>query len=304
MEFDPANPAAYVASGTPRKTLQCIHQVSGFINFTKEHLNAIASTEWEGFTVVILNKSIQLFDMANFDVHSHNGDNLIATSSFVLDDDSEDGSDRDFVEEATFEVGTNRRSQSSDPLLFFTGRRRDLFSFTGALTLDGDQGGQRKPRLIGVWTAEYYFSGSDDDDDKSELFPKLPTAVRSKVGHSFGHVLQVVRSREREDRPLEFLILSWSKQTLKRFGEQHLSSLTVPTKMDSSGLPLLQFLTSFDFDDAAGLVVVGTSRGDLCLVRFVSESSWATGALETSLPQLGNRVPNISKVCSGTCRLY
>lgn len=305
MAVGPAHTVAHVAFGVPRKTYYCAHQAYSFIDFAKAHLNAIASTEWEGFTVVILNKSIQIFNRANIDEGPHSGDALTAISSFILGFDAEGDGDRDFVEEATFEVGTNRRSQSGAPLLLFSGRRRDLFSFTGALTLERGGGGQRKPRLVGVWTAEYYITDGDvDDEDKSELFPKLPIAVRTKVGHSFGYVLQVVQSGESEDRPLELLILSWSKQTFKRFGEQHLSSLIVPSKVDGSGLPLLQFLTCVDFDDAAGLIVAGTSRGDLCLVRFLSETSWAAGALQTSLPKLRNSVPNVSKVRNGTGTVY
>ena len=41
-----------------------------------------------------------------------------------------------------------------------------------------------------------------------------------------------------------------------------------PVEVQSAGLPLLQFLSAMDFDDAAGILAAGTSRGEICLLSF------------------------------------
>ncbi|KLO15559.1 hypothetical protein SCHPADRAFT_938666 [Schizopora paradoxa] len=252
------------------------------------HANAIAATEWEGFVIVITNKSIQLFDMET----SHNGDSIAAMLSFSLDLHVEDEYDGDFVEEASFEAKVNRKSQSGAPLLLFTGRRRDSYSFTGALMMNRGKGGERVPILLEARVQTLHDVGRESQTPSREL---SIAAMQSVVGHSFGYVLQVIFSKGDEQHPLEFLILSWSKQTRSRDIDQHLSTLQVSAKMDSEGFPVLHFLTSIDFDDAAGLIVFGTSRGELCLVRFLPENLWIAGALETSLPTLQNSAISLSK---------
>ena len=109
----------------------------------KGHVNAIAATEWEGFAVIIMNKSIQIFNVSNLVENAKGSDVLTATTSFNLDIDPEDENESDFVEEATFEFGTSRRGQCGTPLLLFTGRRRDLYSFTGTLALNRAEDGGR-----------------------------------------------------------------------------------------------------------------------------------------------------------------
>jgi len=39
----------------------------------------------------------------------------------------------------------------------------------------------------------------------------------------------------------------------------------------ASELPLLQFATASDFDDATGLLVLSTSKGNLCTADFVAD---------------------------------
>ncbi|KLO15558.1 hypothetical protein SCHPADRAFT_995808 [Schizopora paradoxa] len=243
------------------------------------HVNAIASTEWEGFIVVITNRSLQLYDLTNLDLHD--GNTLKATRSFNLKFDP-DG-DRKFVEEASFEIKANK-SCSGFPLLFFSGRQRNFQSFTGALILEKGKSGERKPRLV----------ESSGGHGPRILF-ELPLAVRSIMGHSFGHILKVIKSDGPEDRPIELLVVSWSKYVSDSPSKQCLSRLTVPTKVHNDGLPMLHFLTSIDFDDAAGIIAMGTSRGDLCLVRFLPDNSWAVDALETSLLKLRNSNSTLSK---------
>ncbi|KLO15561.1 hypothetical protein SCHPADRAFT_902327 [Schizopora paradoxa] len=257
------------------------------------HVNAIASTEWEDFIVVITNKSLQLFDATNLDGLLPDSDILKATTFFILEFGSR--GDRNFVEEASFEIKTNRRARSGNPLLLFTGRRRDLHSFTGALLLEKGEGGERKLRLVEARVANYYDFTRNGDESDSTLCSPLSVAMRSTVGHSYGHVLQVVQSEGPEDRPVELLIVSWSKGVFDYPDEQRLSNLIVPAKVDNDGLPMLDFLTSIDFDDAAGLIAMGTSRGDVCFIRFLPDNSWATDALETSLPKLQNNGSTISK---------
>ena len=239
---------------------------------------------------MITNNSVQLFDVMNL----QDGDTLKAMASFIFEFGSE--TDRNFVEEASFEVKSKRRTRSGDPLLLFTGRRRNLHSFTGALLLEKGKSGERKPRLVEARVANYYdFTRSGDESGPTPRSPRS-ISMRSTVGHSSGHVLQVVRSVESGDRPIELLIVSWSKDESDYPNEERLSNLTNPTKVDNDGLPMLNFLTSIDFDDAAGLIALGTSRGDVCLVRFLPDNSWVSGALETSLPTLQNNDLIISKV--------
>lgn len=243
---------------------------------------------------MILNKSIHVFQTPDLDGSPNSSGTLIAVSSFALDFGTGIDSDSNFVEEASFEAGVPRNFRGS-PLLLFAGRRRDFFSFTGALILDREEGGQPKARLVDVRTADYYRNG----DEHISLFPKYPQALQSIMGHSFGYVLQIVESVADESPPLEIHVMSWSKQASANPADAHLSTFTSPSKLDGNDTPLLHFLTCLDFDDAAGLIALGTSRGDLCVVRYLPESCWAIGALTTYLPKLRNSEAIISKVrCS------
>ncbi len=65
--------------------------------------------------------------------------------------------------------------------------------------------GQPKPLLVRVCVADYWNgigedNGADNDNDK------MPFALQSTVGDSFGHILQVVESRVDEDRLLSSLV--------------------------------------------------------------------------------------------------
>ncbi len=70
----------------------------------------------------------------------------------------------------------------------------------------------------------------------------------------------------------------------------------------ADNLPMMRFTTSLDFDNAAGLIVLGTSKGDLCVVEFVTNTPRKFEILG-SLPPLDNldMHEELSKVsCSST----
>jgi len=66
--------------------------------------------------------------------------------------------------------------------------------------------GQPKPLLVRVCVADYYGNGIGGEDNGTDNDnDKMPLALQSTVGHSFGHILQVVESRVDEERLFEFL---------------------------------------------------------------------------------------------------
>ncbi|TDL27893.1 hypothetical protein BD410DRAFT_781809 [Rickenella mellea] len=53
------------------------------------------------------------------------------------------------------------------------------------------------------------------------------------------------------------------------------------------GLPLTHFWPSFDFDDARGILLMGTSRGDLCVARFTDDVTLLNpGCIFDNIPDL------------------
>ena len=63
------------------------------------------------------------------------------------------------------------------------------------------------------------------------------------------------------------------------------------------GFPLLALVTGMDFEDTAGDILLGTSRGELCLVRFLAPGLLTPGRVLDGLP-VSNRkhINSLSKV--------
>lgn len=62
----------------------------------------------------------------------------------------------------------------------------------------------------------------------------------------------------------------------------HKSIATLPTR----GLPLLHNTTALDFDDGVGLLVIGTSTGELCFRRYLSSNAITPGSIVDDLPDI------------------
>ncbi|TDL19722.1 hypothetical protein BD410DRAFT_841879 [Rickenella mellea] len=55
-------------------------------------------------------------------------------------------------------------------------------------------------------------------------------------------------------------------------------------------LPFLHFWPCIDFDDSRGVLIIGTSRGDLCISRFVPPDTLPAESVVDDLPQLATQV--------------
>lgn len=54
--------------------------------------------------------------------------------------------------------------------------------------------------------------------------------------------------------------------------------------ISAPNLPILDLTTAMDFDDAAGVILLGSCRGEVSVIQFVSRSSMAPGSLLDNLP--------------------
>jgi len=56
--------------------------------------------------------------------------------------------------------------------------------------------------------------------------------------------------------------------------------------LSTSGLPVLDSTTTMDFDDAAGVILLGSCRGEICVIQFSFTNSHARGSLIDDLPSV------------------
>ncbi len=61
------------------------------------------------------------------------------------------------------------------------------------------------------------------------------------------------------------------------------------------GLPILDLVTTIDFDDAAGVILLGSCRGQISLVQF-DESLQKKGGLLDDLPAVRRGSPDVPRV--------
>ncbi|TDL19720.1 hypothetical protein BD410DRAFT_791869 [Rickenella mellea] len=68
--------------------------------------------------------------------------------------------------------------------------------------------------------------------------------------------------------------------------------------LPDANLPFLHFWPCFDFDDSRGILIIGTSRGELCISRFVPKDVMPQGSVMEELPRLtiGAKQPCLSPV--------
>lgn len=84
--------------------------------------------------------------------------------------------------------------------------------------------------------------------------------------------------------------------------------LAKATFLPTSGFPLLQLLSCWDFDDSRGLFGMGTSDGEVCLASFIEETPEESRSFVDDLPQaeaefVTNTVENMEVCVSRSCHL-
>ncbi len=130
---------------------------------------------------------------------------------------------------------------------------------------------------------EKYVFVFEEDIDGHTLY-----ALRLVVGNAFGTAILVQDGKKavcRQPR-LSVLRLSYAGTCNSSITKTLPHMIEFQSRMDDRGQPMLHYLSGLDFDDAAGLLVIGTSRGDVCLTRFLPTGSWAPGSLRQELPEL------------------
>lgn len=215
---------------------------------------------------MITSRSIEVFRKLDFDCSDVELDiaTVTATSSFPICSDF--SADRDFLVHAVFEATDTGSSLS------FVARQRDCRLLAGSLLqTNGDH-------QLTLKTNVFVFE--EDNNDYSWH------ALRLAVGNAFGFAIIVqdgAMSLNRQPR-LSVLRLFPSRTCNSTTNSASPRMIEFQSRVNGCGQPLLHYLSSLDFDDAAGLLMVGTSRGDVSLVRFLPTDSWAPGSLSQELP--------------------
>lgn len=247
--------------------------------------NAHTATEWLEYIVIILDKSVEAFNKSDL----YSGELGPATSSvkgilsFPLSCD--DPTDLSSLAEAKFgssEVGDSCRNKA---ILRFYGRRNDGKILTGFVMSEEETDSRPTLKLKGVWIGG--MTGS-------KLLPSLWLVV----GRSFHHAVHLHAVQKRDQVPLTLSVLRRDGTAETNNNGTDQVSFITSVRIEGIELPLLQFTSGLDFDEASGLLVIGTTLGDFCLIRFLREFAWVPGTLLTDLPKLeAERVSILSNVC-------
>lgn len=81
-------------------------------------------------------------------------------------------------------------------------------------------------------------------------------------------------------------------ETGVQFGDRQKFIISTPN------LPILDLTTAMDFDDAAGIILLGSCRGEISTIQFVDKSFQTPGSLLDGLPVVLYELPDIQTVCS------
>lgn len=76
-----------------------------------------------------------------------------------------------------------------------------------------------------------------------------------------------------EFAPLSLDLIGINLRDATNTSQTRLIDVQSSRKLSIHNLPMMRFATSLDFDGAAGLIVIGTSKGDLCVVDFAANLS-------------------------------
>lgn len=217
---------------------------------------------------MITSRSIEVFRNVDFDCRDAeiSTPTVTATSSFPIC--SEFSADGEFLVHAVFEpTGTGSS-------LSFVARRKDCHLLIGSLHQD------HVDHDLSIETSEYIY--------KKDISGYTFYALRLAAGNSFGFAVLVQDGEKDVNRQprLTILRLHRAKARNSIMNETSPSTIEFQSRLDGRGQPLLHYLSGIDFDDAAGLLVLGTSRGDVCLLRFLPTGSWAPGSLRQELPEI------------------
>lgn len=68
--------------------------------------------------------------------------------------------------------------------------------------------------------------------------------------------------------------------------------------VSARNLPILDLTTAMDFDDAAGVILLGSCRGEISIIQFHDRSSQAPGSLLDNLPSVSFDLPYLQTVRS------
>ncbi|TDL19708.1 hypothetical protein BD410DRAFT_726828 [Rickenella mellea] len=122
------------------------------------------------------------------------------------------------------------------------------------------------------------------DDDKS------PVGVLSMtIGYSGRKFLGLISSSIRHCLPPRILIASIRPPQFQAGCDSFSCDNNIYTNyhvLPTADFPLLHFWSCFDFDDSRGVLLTGTSRGEICVARFVHGDIILPGSLIDELPPL------------------
>ncbi len=134
-------------------------------------------------------------------------------------------------------------------------------------------------------------------------FPKEPGFVKAKtymhcIGVSTEYQLRLVS----EDIPTFYpaaLELTRHPRSLDaetglcpRYGERQKFIIC------SHNLPILDLTTAMDFDDGAGVILLGSCRGEISIIQFVDRSTQVPGSVPDDLPTVKYDLPDLETVRS------
>ncbi len=137
--------------------------------------------------------------------------------------------------------------------------------------------------------------------DADFKFSKEPEYVKTKthmhcVGASSEYQLRLVSANIPEFYPAALELtrhprsLVAEKGMSPRLGDKQKSIIC------THNLPILDLTTAMDFDDGAGVILLGSCRGEITMVQFIDRSCQAPGSVLDDLPTVMYDLPDLDTV--------